>query len=625
MLISAVYPLACYFVFIAACGVLGAAAVMALARFLDRGPPRMPNPETAFFVYVGTGIAVTISGLFVLASIGALEPWSVGTAGVMGLVLAAAVLARNGAHLRDVLGLPRGRSRDWVWVLPLLIYGAGVLLGALRPPLAWDELSYHLPYARDYLEAGGLTVSEYLRYPLHSHNFNLLYALALMVADERLAHLMHGGSAVLIALGLFGLARSYLGAGSAALAVFFLFSFDGFRNITATAHVDLGLALFVSLAAFSLVYWHTNGQRYWLYVAAIALGMGMGTKYIGGAFAPLFALWVLVRSRSPRETLYFCSAVAAFGVWWYVRSYLISGNPLHPFAGQLFGYYLWDAQDLIDQHGDLASHAPATGPLAPFVAALQVTLGERPELSVFALPFFVAPVIFRRLPASLSVLCSVSMAYYLFWAWVLGPARYLMPIMPAIALFSSAVVSTGAQAIAAHPRMRPTLEWSRRRQPRVRTILVALVSLIAARETIEIARRVPEWPWTPEEQGAYLAQRLPGFDLIQAANESGEINGGRLYLMGFGNLTYWYRGEALGDYFGIARYRPLYTRDGLSGQTTLDPEKLEQLADRFQLAAVLVETGAFPQLDRAAWSERFRLLAESDYGTLWLVNGRSHE
>ncbi|MBK9615391.1 MAG: hypothetical protein IPO35_07650 [Uliginosibacterium sp.] len=33
-------------------------------------------------------------------------------------------------------------------------------------------------------------------------------------------------------------------------------------------------------------------------------------------------------------------------VYWYIRSYFISGNPFHPFASDFFGYWNWDRVDV---------------------------------------------------------------------------------------------------------------------------------------------------------------------------------------------------------------------------------------------------------------------------------------
>ena len=624
-LCAVTWNLSLYLAFLSVCCVVGAAAVTLVSNRMDREPPAMPNLSTALFAYTATGMGLTICVLFLLAAIGLLNLWALTAAAFIGLAAAAFTMARLGIDWRAVCGFSGTNRASWVWTVPLLVYAAGLLLGALRQPFAWDELSYHLPYARAYVRAGGLILDEYLRYPLHSHNFNLLYSLALMLGDERLAHLMHGGSALLIALGLFGSIRRYLGLVIALLAVWILFSLIGFRHIIPTAHVDLGLALFVALGGLALWHWRETGCQSWLFVAAFATGMAMGTKYIGAVFAPLFGLWVLLSSRSLKATLSFTFVVTLFGIWWYLRSFLISGNPIHPFAGDLFGYFLWDARDIASQREQLSSLAPGFGILAPFRAAVVLVFGERPQLSILSLPFFAAPLLYRGLSPALRALLAISLAFYLFWSWVLGPSRYLISIMPFMALFSAYAIKKGVDTFSAVPQARRLSGWLHDRRRFLFPIAAALLLTVAARETYFQLERIRTWPWTKAEQVNLMTERYPGYDLMRAANESPEIDGGPLYLMGFGNLNYWYEGRVVGDFFGAARYRQVLSPDPATGVLTPDPERMQILAEKLGIRGLLIETAAFRRLDPQDWSRHFRLLKQTEIGTLWSVDTRDSQ
>lgn len=147
----------------------------------------------------------------------------------------------------------------------------------------------------------------------------------------------------------------------------------------------------------------------------------------------------------------------------------------------------------------------------------------------------------------------------------------------------------------------------------------------AVRESLDLIAKLPTWPWTSEAQGAFLTERFPGYDLIHAANEDPNIDRRRLYLMGFGNLIYWYEGQAIGDYFGTARYRQILSPDPKSEQRTPAADRVRALAERFGVHGVLVESAVFPGLDRQSWARQFRLLAQSELGTLWLIDGRNLE
>jgi hypothetical protein len=71
-----------------------------------------------------------------------------------------------------------------LWALVLAAVILPLMLEPLRPPHDWDELMYHLPYARFWAEQGGLDVNEWLRFPVFPYSMELLYAGALLVGSD---------------------------------------------------------------------------------------------------------------------------------------------------------------------------------------------------------------------------------------------------------------------------------------------------------------------------------------------------------------------------------------------------------------------------------------------------------
>ena len=65
-------------------------------------------------------------------------------------------------------------KRKILWTLAVFMLFSPFLFLPLYPPTAWDEISYHLPYAKYYVEHNGLSVNPFLRYPLYAHNIDLL-------------------------------------------------------------------------------------------------------------------------------------------------------------------------------------------------------------------------------------------------------------------------------------------------------------------------------------------------------------------------------------------------------------------------------------------------------------------
>ena len=74
--------------------------------------------------------------------------------------------------------------------MALALVALPALMAPLAPPAAFDELMYHLPYARQVAQSGSLGIHEWLRYPWFPYNYNLLYAGALLVGDDVLTHFL---------------------------------------------------------------------------------------------------------------------------------------------------------------------------------------------------------------------------------------------------------------------------------------------------------------------------------------------------------------------------------------------------------------------------------------------------
>ena len=176
------------FIFLVACWGWG----RTLVQWPDTAEPTR-NP-----VSVVIGIGVMICTLQALAVWGNLNRSVVVALIASGLCLTAG----NWFHLRSYrLGIApnesdrRQRSRPEQLILALIfLYGIPLAIAPLGVPLAWDELMYHLPHAREWAQSGTLQVNEWLRYPWFPYNFDLLFAAALTLDNDVQPHLLHAAT-----------------------------------------------------------------------------------------------------------------------------------------------------------------------------------------------------------------------------------------------------------------------------------------------------------------------------------------------------------------------------------------------------------------------------------------------
>jgi hypothetical protein len=470
-------------------------------------------------------------------------------------------------------------STAWLYALVSLC-AVPVFLAALGPPLQWDEVSYHLPYAREYLEAGGLTVAEYLRFPLHSHNYQLLYAAALMFSAEAGAHLIHAFSGALVALGTWYFGRTFFSPLSGVVAALLYLSFAG--DMLDTAYVDLGLGLFLFYSFFSFAWWLKGRNDGFLYLSAFLLAIAAGIKYQALPVLPAFAVMLLLATRSPRRLLGFAAIIALFGTWWYIRNLLISGDPFHPFGGRLFGYWIWDSFDL---EGVKEHFSRINDPLPAYLW-----------------PAMLSILFLRRERAVINATVFYGLFGLAFWWFTTHYERYLIPVFPFLALLSAhtviEAVKYGLARIRPRRAVAPTGDKTDLRYRFLPALgLVLLVMVMSYRESGDacFSEACIERELTARTATYRLWEEVPGF------------GGLSLYQHGFEDEIY-YLGRPLGDWRGRYRYQAIFN---LNKDAALLREYLLQLG-RDGILVNRKRAPFYAVLDDPALPEYFETLYENE-------------
>jgi hypothetical protein len=263
----------------------------------------------------------------------------------------------------------------------LTLLGAGVLafavLDALRyPPLEYDSLAYLLPSAIEWLQAGRLfapdVINPLLRY--YPGNSSLVDLWLIMpLRSDALVQLVQIAYLVLASVAVFALARR-CGATQrlAVLAALLLLLVPQAVMQASTNKNDLvGLFFLCASILFAVGYHYTERPAYvWLWAGA--LGLLLGNRYATVAYLPFllagaglcFAAYGR-RARAHRLLPAIFAVVCiiiACGGFWYVRNWLVTGNPTYPgslLRGGVGGLNMagsWTANSqgrLVDQPGVL--------------------------------------------------------------------------------------------------------------------------------------------------------------------------------------------------------------------------------------------------------------------------------
>lgn len=557
---------------------------------------------TAFFA-LSLGMSVAISVMAALVLTGLLSgPLLFGALGLLGCFSAWQCLRPGG------WGRVLGCKSLWPHWLSLILLTAVLIPQSLHVPGLCDDTMYHLVQSRVFWESGHAGLYPYIRFPLFPANMEMLNVLSFAVFGpntphaDTLAQLLASFPFTVVCAGLLGLSRWKCGSLVPGIAsVLAMLYIQPVMVTLGYAYVELGTMLFCFgltlgiLMAFS----HPEQRRSWLFAAGVLAAAACGTKYFGLAYAAFAGVMLSLTLRDRRGVLILGLTTVGLGCWWYVRSFVISGNPIHPFGGSVFGYFLWTAADVANQVHEQSTHGVARSVFAIWPALLKAE----------AAPLILAPLVllFRKRfgPGRIFVFGSV-LAYFLLWLYATQVARYLAPILP-MGLFLGAFgiwfMLTGWLPATAQRFLRAKSFNA--------ALAMALPGLLAF-----LLLSIPMYSNRPQNYTDNI-----GYGLIAKANEFRAATGkSRLMELWYGNLSYFYTGIMVGDHFGAYSYSPL-------GE--MNPEAPPEVAMKLRLVPAqkavdvmrerncdlfLINTNFFPL--RTGYEEFFAVVHQDPHGVL---------
>jgi hypothetical protein len=321
--------------------------------FLQRLPGKSIQPVDRLLLGIGIGMGLLGLGGFLLGIISWTHPVF-----LIAIQLGMLLLFWWRKRLRDIwndlcsLGAAwhTGMTSAPLWLkIALVSTLLFAFLLALAPPAeAFDALFYHLVVPERFLSGEGMQPSgvPHFWFPALPEG---LFIWAQGMGAVRTTQLLHLTWAVLAILLLWSWAATVWESKTAQWFLVILLSMPSLYLLASWAYTDFALT-FYGLVVIYGVYRafdsdHTHPQIGWIVVAGIAAGMSMAVKYtsflvpISGV---LLTLWWGRKNLGPaiKSTIIFGSVALVVAVPWYLRSWIVMGNPFYPFA---FGGAYWDS------------------------------------------------------------------------------------------------------------------------------------------------------------------------------------------------------------------------------------------------------------------------------------------
>ncbi|MCX5797681.1 MAG: hypothetical protein NTY77_19500 [Elusimicrobia bacterium] len=381
--------------------------------------------------------------------------------------LAAACCALAGARrwwawLPRLEPSPRERLGPWEGAaLCLLALGLVFeLCGTMTPEIFYDSLVYHLALPRLYLLKGRLAAVPYNIFSGTPLAVQLLYGLCLSLADEKLASLLHLSFGAAAAATVYAIGRRCFSRAAGLLAACAFFLCPAVLYAGWGCGVDLAAAF---LCACALLVMLADGAPS---AAGLLLGFACGVKYnvlpVAAVLVAVHAWQARRQGRPWRGAAVMAAAAAAAFSPWLVKDAVLFGNPLYPYLRGLFGDPGWiaDWQAFVADVGNRgAAETLFTGAglrgllLQPWTTSVGVwPLGDWPgPVFLLAVPWLL--LLRPRRPEAKAVLAAAA-GGYLAWALATRWVRYMLPVLPLLALCAALAVESGAW-----PRWLRRLGW----------------------------------------------------------------------------------------------------------------------------------------------------------------------
>lgn len=425
------------------------------------------------------GAAVWSVVWFFLGIAGAYSRTTAAVALIIGLAFAGLAFRRVKEAKAESRVPERAAAFDKIVLVLVAVPVVLSFIAALAPPTAKDTLLYHFALPKAFIAQGSSAFIEgnIASYLALGNEMHVVWAMLLCGFVNARAAEAAAGAAMwmffpLLLAAVFGWARE-IGVSRrwSLIVVLMIATVPSAYHVAASAYIDVALALFVTLAVYALSRWWRTLENGWLVLIAIFLGAALSAKLTSLVVIAAFGLIILLRVRKAKESepdavgkilaTGFASLILAGAIAspWYLRTWAETGSPVFPFymniwPGEAPG---WDKersalfQAMNSQYGRV-SDTSADLLFAPW----NVSVKAQPEEARFfdgvlgvafliGLPLLIFALWKFDLPVEVRIGAGVAAIVFLFWLFSSMQLRYLLPILPLIAIGIAAAVERIAE------------------------------------------------------------------------------------------------------------------------------------------------------------------------------------
>ncbi len=327
---------------------------------------------------------------------------------------------------------------------------AAAFSGVLAPETANDSLCYHLNLPKQFLRTHQVFALPYdvnAGFPLL---MEMLYTLGLGIGGAGLAKFFHLLTGLITAGCIAAAASRMVPSKYGKWAGLLFLTTPGILNQLGTTYVDVGLACFTALALAACLrglFINSDQEKKWMALGGVFCGLALSIKFLAISFALAFCALIALESWLKhkkagavlKNLLSFMVPAALFSFFWYLRSFLIWGNPVYPYFYQIF-----KIGNPVIRYDDIGlSKSLFSFLTAPWFMTLHPAKFEGFGDQIGPAYLALAPLAFLkpRGPAFRPLIVWSAISFTL-WFYLGQSMRFFFPVLPALAVLMARGMAT---------------------------------------------------------------------------------------------------------------------------------------------------------------------------------------
>jgi len=229
---------------------------------------------------------------------------------------------------------------EWISLAVVTCIFALSIIGLDGVPLtSWDAAVAHASLPATYVRLDEIRLLPGNVYSAYPQLIHTLGALDFTYYDKFEVGPANWLLSVFACGAVYGLAHRIGGRTAGLIAAAMFATSPIFIAQLSTVAIDVPFTGFIASALLALVIWgDTKSVRYLIAAGAIA-GAACGIRHSGYLAAFLMFVWVVIQSKDNRAKLsaIFAASVAIASAPWWLRSWVLVGNPVYPLLTSVFG------------------------------------------------------------------------------------------------------------------------------------------------------------------------------------------------------------------------------------------------------------------------------------------------